>query len=84
MGRNKRRIYTLRSGTKRRRKRFMVDDEVIGFFLDAWGVVVEAGLEDDIETNFVRAGVGYFRLIQGDVVTGQEIIEAVVAWHAGG
>lgn len=57
----------------------MVDDEVIGFFLDAWGVVVEAGLEDDIETNFVRAGVGYFRLIQGDVVTGQEIIEAVVA-----
>ena len=33
-------------------KRFMVDDEVIGFFLDAWRVVKEAGLEDDIETNF--------------------------------
>ena len=63
-------------------KRFMVDDEVIGFFLDAWRVVVEAGLEDDIETNFVRAGVGYFRLIQGDVVTGQEIFEAVVALAA--
>jgi len=60
-------------------RRFMVDDEVIGFFLDAWRVVVEAGLEDDIETNFVRAGVGYFRLIQGDVVAGQEIVEAVVA-----
>ena len=60
-------------------KRFMVDDEVIGYFLDAWRVVVEAGLEDDIETNFVRAGVGYFRLIQGDVVAGQEIVEAVVA-----
>ena len=60
-------------------KRFMVDDEVIGYFLDAWRVVVEAGLEDDIDTNFVRAGVGYFRLIQGDVVTGQEIAEAVLA-----
>ena len=60
-------------------KRFMVDDEVIGCFLDAWRVVVEAGMEDDIETNFVRAGVGYFRLIQGDVIAGQEIVEAVVA-----
>ena len=49
-------------------KRFMVDEEVIGFFLEAWRVVVEAGLEGDIETNFVRAGVGYFRLIQGDVL----------------
>ena len=29
--------------------------------------------------NFVRAGVGYFRLIQGEVVMGQEIAEAVVA-----
>ena len=57
----------------------MVDDEVIGYFLDAWRVVVEAGLEDDIDTNFVRAGVGYFRLIQGDVVAGQEIAEAVLA-----
>jgi DNA-binding SARP family transcriptional activator len=60
-------------------QRFVVDDDVMGFFLDAWRVVEEAGLEDDIETNFVRAGVGYFRLIQGDVVTGQEILEAVVA-----
>ncbi len=60
-------------------KRFMVDDEVMGCFLDAWRVVVEAGMEDDIETNFVRAGVGYFRLIQGDVIAGQEIVEAVVA-----
>jgi hypothetical protein len=60
-------------------KRFLVDDEVIGFFLDAWRVVAEAGLEDDIETNFVRAGVGYFRLIQGGVVAGQEILEATVA-----
>ena len=60
-------------------KRFMVDDEVMACFLDAWRVVVEAGLEDYIETNFVRAGVGYFRLIQGNVVTGQEILEATVA-----
>jgi tetratricopeptide (TPR) repeat protein len=60
-------------------KRFLVDDEVMGFFLDSWRVVVDAGLEDDIETNFVRAGVGYFRLIQGDVVAGQEIAEVVVA-----
>jgi len=60
-------------------KRFMVDDEVISFFLDAWRVVEDAGLEDDIETNFVRAGVGYFRLIQDDVIAGQEIAEAVLA-----
>jgi hypothetical protein len=60
-------------------KRFMVDDEVMACFLDAWRVVAEAGFEDDIETNFVRAGVGYFRLIQGNVVTGQEILEATLA-----
>ena len=59
--------------------RFVVDDEVMGCFLDAWRVVVDAGLENDIETNFVRAGIGYFRLIQGDVVAGEQAIEAVIA-----
>jgi len=57
----------------------MLIHRVAFVLIELGGRQEEAGLEDDIETNFVRAGVGYFRLIQGDVVTGQEILEAVVA-----
>jgi tetratricopeptide (TPR) repeat protein len=59
--------------------RFTIDDDILDCFRDAWRVVVEAGLENDIETNFVRAGVGYFLVVKGDVLAGEEKLEAVLA-----
>jgi DNA-binding SARP family transcriptional activator len=59
--------------------RFLVDDEVIGYFRDAWRIVEEAGLADDIETNFVRAGVAYFLLIRGDVEAAWPDLDAVLS-----
>ncbi|HXW79518.1 MAG TPA: hypothetical protein VEJ84_08465, partial [Acidimicrobiales bacterium] len=58
-------------------KRFLVDEQVIGFFRQAWQIVEEAGLAGEIETAFVRAGVGYFLLIQGDVDAALPELEAL-------
>ena len=59
--------------------RFLVDEQVIGYFREAWQIVEEAGLAGEIETAFVRAGVGYFLLIQGDVEAALPELEAVLS-----